>query len=165
MNQPHKILFVCMGNICRSPTAEAVLRARAQQAGVAARLQIDSAGTHDYHIGEAPDKRSIQHGARRAYDLAPLRARQVVAADFVEFDWILAMDEDNLARLQRLRPSQASAQLRLFMEFAPQCGSRIVPDPYYGQAAGFELVLDYCEAAADGLLRELGLLTAGHSAQ
>lgn len=158
MSSPYKILFVCMGNICRSPTAEAVLRARAERAGVAHRVQIDSAGTHDYHIGEAPDARSIRHGAQRAYDLSPLRARQVRAADFDEFDYLLAMDHDNLTRLQRLRPPQATAQLRLFMEFAPQAGSAIVPDPYYGGADGFELVLDYCEAAADGLLRELGLL-------
>ena len=156
----HAVLFVCMGNICRSPTAEAVLRAQAARAGVVQRLQIDSAGTHDYHSGDAPDARSIRHAAARGYDLSQLRARQVRMADFEAFDFLLAMDEENLSRLQRLRPAQARAQLRLFMDFAPQVGSHIVPDPYYGEAADFERVIDYCEAAALGLLRELGLSRA-----
>ncbi len=148
-----RILFVCMGNICRSPSAEGVLRQRAEAANFAHLLEIDSAGTHAYHIGEAPDKRSIAHAARRGYALANLRARQVQASDFAEFDFVLAMDEDNLALLKSRCPSAHQHKLALFMHYAPlSLGSKIVPDPYYGVADDFERVLDYCEAAADGLL-------------
>jgi protein-tyrosine phosphatase len=153
--KPTAILFVCMGNICRSPSAEGVLRQRADAAGVAHLLTIDSAGTHGYHIGEAPDPRSVAHAARRGYDLAPLRARQVEAEDFVRFDYVLAMDHDNLARLRSHCPPERQHKLQLFMHFAQHIGSAVVPDPYYGAASDFERVLDYCEAAADGLLLEL----------
>ncbi|HZX27399.1 MAG TPA: low molecular weight protein-tyrosine-phosphatase [Telluria sp.] len=149
------ILFVCMGNICRSPTAEGVFRARAEAAGLAHALHIDSAGTHDYHIGEAPDRRSIAHAARRKVDLSTLRAREVEAADFARFDFVLAMDHDNLARLHAICPADLRHKVRLFMEFAADHPSRVVPDPYYGGAADFETVLDYVEAASDGLLAHL----------
>lgn len=160
---PTSILFVCMGNICRSPSAEGVLRQRAEAAGVGHLLTIDSAGTHAYHIGEAPDGRSVAHAARRGYDLSRLRARQVQDADFAHFDYLLAMDHDNLERLQGRCPPQYRHKLQLFMQYAPNSGSAVVPDPYYGDASGFELVLDYCEAAADGLLRQLAGKTGGHS--
>lgn len=157
-----RILFVCMGNICRSPSAEGVLRQQAQAAKLAHLLEIDSAGTHAYHIGEAPDQRSIKHAKQRGYDLAALRARQAHAEDFVEFDYILAMDEDNLALLTKRCPVEQRHKLQLFMHYAPEIGSKIVPDPYYGEKADFERVLDYCEAAAQGLLAHLSEVTKGN---
>ena len=148
-----RVLMVCMGNICRSPTAEAVLRSKLQQAGLADAVQVDSAGTHAYHVGHAPDKRSQRHAAIRGYELSALRARQVNVTDFQRFDWLLAMDHDNLAGLQRLCPDPAWLdKLRLFLSFAPQSGLEEVPDPYYGGVAGFEQVLDLCEAGARGIL-------------
>lgn len=147
------ILFVCMGNICRSPTAEGVFRARAQAAGLD--LEIDSAGTHAYHIGNAPDVRSSRHAAARGYDLSSQRARQFGAADFERFDYLLAMDHDNLEILQRACPPRHRHKVRLFMEFATRSGSDIVPDPYYGGTQGFDTVLDYVEDAADGLIAVL----------
>lgn len=149
------ILFVCMGNICRSPTAEGVFRQRVQVARLEHVLTIDSAATHAYHIGAAPDARSIRHAAQRGFELANLRARQVQASDFADFDFVLAMDEDNLARLQAICPAEQRHKLQLFMHFAQPHSSKIVPDPYYGEAADFERVLDFCEAAADGLLAYL----------
>ncbi len=149
------ILFVCMGNICRSPTAEGVLRQRAQGHALGRRLIIDSAGTGGWHAGEAPDARSMQHARQRGYDLSGQRARQVKVQDFAEFDLILAMDHDNLANLREKCPPQHRHKLALFMHYAPQCGSEVVPDPYYGGAQGFEQVLDYCEQASDGLLAAL----------
>lgn len=147
-----RILMICTGNICRSPTAEAVLRRLAEQAGVAHRIEVDSAGTTGYHVGEAPDRRSQQHAARRGYDLSGLRARQVQAADFEAFDWLIALDRGHLAELQAVAPAQAGARIALLMDFAddPQGGE--VPDPYYGGAAGFEDVLDRVEAGCRGLL-------------
>jgi protein-tyrosine phosphatase len=149
------ILFVCMGNICRSPTAEGVFRQRAAAAGLADALQIDSAGTHGYHIGQPPDARSMQHAARRGYDLSAQRARQVAASDFERFDHLLAMDRDNLALLAAACPPQHRHKLGLFMQFAANAGSDVVPDPYYGGAGGFDQVLDYIEDAADGLIATL----------
>lgn len=149
------ILMVCMGNICRSPTAEAVLRQRVQLARLEGLLEIDSAGTHRYHIGHAPDRRSIAHGAKRGYALADLRARQLQENDFQRFDLLLAMDQDNLAHMQAICPAEWQHKLHLLMEFAPAHKSLIVPDPYYGESADFEIVLDYCEAAVDGLLAHL----------
>ncbi len=144
-----------MGNICRSPTAEGVFRHRAASAGLQNQLEIDSAGTHAYHVGNAPDGRSQQHASRRGYDLSMQRARQVDAADFGKFDYLLAMDHDNLTRLQAQCPPQHLHKLGLFMQFARNSDSDVVPDPYYGGITGFDRVLDYIEDASDGLIREL----------
>ena len=143
-----RVLMVCMGNICRSPTAEAVLRQRLVGHGLDAQVEVDSAGTGGWHAGEAPDSRAQRHALRRGYDLSRLRARRVVEADFERFDLLLAMDEDNLSELQRLKPAGARAELRLFAAVE-------VPDPYQGGAQGFENVLDLIEQASDGLLAEL----------
>lgn len=148
-----RILFFCMGNICRSPTAEGVMRARLKAAGLD--VEVDSAGTHGYHIGAPPDERSQEHAALRGYDLSPLRARKLVAEDFSRFDLVLGMDDDNLAHASRLCPPAKRHRLKLLMSYAPQAGKREVPDPYYGGAAGFDEVLDLVEAACDGLLQTL----------
>jgi protein-tyrosine phosphatase len=147
-----KVLFVCMGNICRSPTAEGVFRHQVAAAGLSDRIVIDSAGTHDYHIGEPPDRRSQKAALRRSYDLSGLRGRLVVPVDFHEFDYILAMDRENLANLQQICPAQHLHKLNLFMEFSRKFVQREVPDPYYGGEQGFENVLDMAEDAASGLL-------------
>ena len=148
------VLFVCMGNICRSPTAEGVFRYHAEQAGLADRLEIDSAGTHAYHVGEPADHRARAAAERRGMSLDGIRARRVSAQDFQRFDYIIAMDQENLARLRDEAPEEHSARLHLFLEFA--AGSETdVPDPYYGGAAGFERVLDLVEDASRGLLETL----------
>lgn len=152
MTRPISILFVCMGNICRSPTAEGVFRARVAAHGLSAAIRIDSAGTHAYHVGKPPDARSQAHAARRGYDLSAQRARQVVEDDFATFDHILAMDHENLALLQSICPPQHRHKLGLFMCHARSSPSQVVPDPYYGGGAGFDLVLDYAEDAAEGLI-------------
>lgn len=149
-----RVLFVCMGNICRSPTAEGVLRQRLSAAGLAAKVTVDSAGTGDWHVGKAPDGRSAQAAAARGYDLSSLRARQVQREDFQRFDLILAMDHDNLARLQALRPVTSGAELDLFLRRYDLALDE-VPDPYYGGADGFEQVLDLIEQASDALLAEI----------
>ncbi|AKJ29925.1 low molecular weight protein-tyrosine-phosphatase [Caldimonas brevitalea] len=150
-----RILFICMGNICRSPSAEGVFRGLAERAGLASRLLIDSAGTHHYHIGEPPDPRAQDHARRRGYELCDLRARQVVPEDFARFDLLLAMDRENLAALQALCPPAYRHKLRRLMEFARHHTLEIVPDPYYGPPAGFEAVLDHLEDACAGLLEHL----------
>jgi len=150
-----KILFVCMGNICRSPTAEGVFKRHVERAGLADIVQSDSAGTHDYHIGEAPDPRAQSAALTRGYDLSPLCARQVSRADFAEFDYVLAMDEVNLRSLRRLCPPEHASKVRLFLEFASETRVREVPDPYYGGARGFEHVLDLVEDASRGLIEHL----------
>jgi protein-tyrosine phosphatase len=150
-----RVLFICMGNICRSPTAEAVFRAYVEEAGLSQRILVDSAGTHDYHIGDPPDARA-QHAAKlRGYDMSRLRGRQAEAADFNRFDYVLAMDRANLAILQRLRPHDSASHLGLFLEYAQRHEEREVPDPYYGGGDGFERVLDMVEDAAEGLLRHI----------
>jgi protein-tyrosine phosphatase len=149
-----RILFVCLGNICRSPTAEGVLRDIAAREFAALPLYVDSAGTANYHVGEPPDRRSVAAARRRGYDLASLRARQVAPADFASFDYVLAMDRPNLEQLQVLGRG-AVARIGLFMDFAPQLAVEEIPDPYYGGIEDFERVLDLCEAAARGLLRSL----------
>lgn len=151
-----RILMVCTGNICRSPTAEGVLRARLARAGLGARVAVDSAGTQGYHSGEAPDPRAVKAAAARGYDLSGLRARPVVPADFQRFDWLLAMDADHLAWLQRKAPPGASARIELLMPRARRhAGVSEVPDPYYGPPAGFERVLDLVEDACDGWLAQV----------
>lgn len=150
-----RILFVCMGNICRSPTAEAVVREMARREAEGLALELDSAGTHGYHAGDPPDERSIQAARRRGIDMSGLRARQVEALDFERFDLVLAMDEAVYGRLAGLAPQGRAERLRLFLEFAPELGLRDVPDPYYGGPAGFEEVLDLVEAGARGLIAAL----------
>jgi protein-tyrosine phosphatase len=147
-----RVLFVCLGNICRSPTAEGVLRHIAAAEAPDVPLVIDSAGTADYHIGAPPDHRSCAHAARRGYTIDALRARQVLPEDFRRFDVILAMDEANLQELQAMKPADARAHVALFLDYAPGATGRPVPDPYYGGAADFEKVLDLVESAARGLL-------------
>ena len=153
--------MVCMGNICRSPTAEGVLRERLRSAGLDGWVEVDSAGTHAYHVGSPPDERSQVHALRRGVDLAALRARQVAPADFERFDLLLAMDWDNLALLEAQCPPDPTVQrkVRRLCEFvppeSPHAGAQVVPDPYYGGAQGFEQVLDLVEAACDGLVRHL----------
>ncbi len=149
-----RILFVCMGNICRSPTAEGVFRKLVEERGLADRFEIDSAGTHAYHIGEPPDRRAVEAAARRGIALSTIRARQVAEEDFDRFDLIVAMDEDNLERLQRLGHT-GRARVTLFLEYAASTELRGVPDPYYGGGNGFEQVLDLVEEAAVGLLDTL----------
>jgi protein-tyrosine phosphatase len=151
-NKPVRVLFVCLGNICRSPTAEGVFRDLLAQRAPTLRVEIDSAGTADYHIGTAPDPRSQRAALRRGIDISGLRARQVVAADFAHFDLILAMDRDNLNELLALKPKDSRALVKLFLEFAPQPNSLEVPDPYYRDADGFEEVLDLTTAASLGLI-------------
>lgn len=155
MKSTVSVLFVCMGNICRSPTAEAVFRHYVENAGLSELILIDSAGTHDYHIGHAPDLRSQQAAGQRGYDMSGLRGRQVETLDFERFDYVLAMDRANLAILQYLAPRGCKKQVGLFLEYAHHCSEREVPDPYYGGTQGFESVLDMVEDAAQGLLQHI----------
>jgi protein-tyrosine phosphatase len=150
-----RVLFVCLGNICRSPTAEGVFRHLLAKEAPGLRVEVDSAGTAGYHAGDPPDLRSQRAAARRGIDLSGLRARQVTTADFAQFDLIIAMDRDNLAELQAMRPAHSRAQLRLFLDYAPELGLREVPDPYYGGVGGFEQVLDLSAAASRGLIAAL----------
>jgi protein-tyrosine phosphatase len=150
-----RVLFVCLGNICRSPTAHGVFAHKVRQAGLEHRVQVDSCGTGHWHVGNPPDRRATQAAAERGYDLRPLRARQVCAEDFARFHYILAMDEENLANLHRMRPDDFAGHLGLFLDFYPAAGLREVPDPYYGADDGFATVLDLVEAASEGLLQEI----------
>ncbi len=146
------VIFICMGNICRSPTAEAVFRQQLGRAGLQDWVTVDSAGTHAYHIGNPPDPRSTATAAERGYRMDVLRARQVTPADIEQFDFVLAMDEANLAILQQLAPAHLRDKPQLFMQFAPDYGVTEVPDPYFGGALGFEQVLDMVEEACTGLI-------------
>jgi protein-tyrosine phosphatase len=150
-----RVLFVCMGNICRSPTAEGVFRHLLTQAAPELQVEVDSAGTADYHIGQPPDLRSQRAAMRHGIDLGGLRARQVAPADFAHFDFILAMDRGNLRELKAMRPKDSRARLQLFLQYAPDVDRLEVPDPYYGDAGGFEEVLDLAAAASRGLLAAL----------
>ncbi|MEZ5540758.1 MAG: low molecular weight protein-tyrosine-phosphatase [Pseudomonadota bacterium] len=150
-----KVLFVCMGNICRSPTAQGVFARHVAETSLADRIRIDSAGTHAYHIGEPPDSRASAAAQRRGVDLSDQKARRVDAADFEEFDYVLAMDESNYEDLASLCLPEQRAKLHLFLDFAPELGVREVPDPYYGGTTGFERVLDLIEAASRGLLAKI----------
>jgi protein-tyrosine phosphatase len=147
-----KVLFVCLGNICRSPTAEGVLRQLAAQEAPRLELEIDSAGTADYHVGAAPDPRSQRAALRRGIDISGLRARQVSKDDFARFDLILAMDRSNLVELEDIKPGNSHAALKLFLDYAPELNLRDVPDPYYRDASAFDEVLDLTIAASRGLL-------------
>ena len=155
MSNKVSVLFVCMGNICRSPTAEAVFRQYVEHAGLSEFITIDSAGTHDYHIGDAPDTRTQRVALQRGYDMSGLRGRQVEQADFQRFDYVLAMDKANLAILQRLALPGSQTQAQLFLGYARHHTEREVPDPYFGGSDGFERVLDMIEDAAEGLLQQI----------
>ncbi|MEZ5473247.1 MAG: low molecular weight protein-tyrosine-phosphatase [Marinicella sp.] len=145
-----KILFVCMGNICRSPTAEAVFTRLVKDKGVAKEFVIDSAGTLSYHVGSKPDRRSMQAAQKRGLTMDHLRARQITAEDFDKFDWLVVMDFDNQQTLQSMFPLLPQDKVVSMMQYAPDSGYDEVPDPYYGQGDGFELVLDLLEQACDG---------------
>lgn len=149
-----RILFVCLGNICRSPTAEGVFRQRLLDAGLAERVVVDSAGTGGWHVGKAPDARTQLAASQRGFDLSALRGRQVAAEDFQRFDLILAMDESNLAHLRRMHAGAAGAEVDLFLRRFDLSPAE-VPDPYYGGADGFDQVLDLIEQGADALLAEV----------
>lgn len=151
----YSILFVCMGNICRSPTAHGVLQHKVNQHGLANQVRVDSAGTHNYHPGSPPDKRSQAHALKRGYDLSDLRARQILDSDFESHDLILAMDWDNLALVQAECPAEHQAKVRRLTEFCQSYESLVVPDPYYGGKDGFEHVLDLMEDACEGLIRHI----------
>jgi protein-tyrosine phosphatase len=151
--RPSSVLLVCLGNICRSPTAEGVLRYVAAQSHPPLELHVDSAGTSAYHLGSTPDPRSIRAAARRGIDISSLRARQVTSADYTRFDLILAMDRENLRHLMAARPADCTASIRLFLGYADGVGVPEVPDPYAGGAADFELVLNLCFAAARGIVK------------
>ena len=149
------VLFVCLGNICRSPTAEAVFRERVIAAGLEAHIRIDSAGTGDWHIGRAPDPRTREAAARRGYQMDTLRARQVSPQDFYEFDVVLPMDNTNLADLQAMQPADVNVTLGRFLDYSTAASVKEVPDPYYGGEDGFDRVLDLIEGGADDLLDAL----------
>jgi protein-tyrosine phosphatase len=150
-----RILFVCMGNICRSPTAEGVFTSLLEEQGVKEQVDIDSAGTHAYHIDEAPDLRAQKAAKNRGIDLSVIRARKVIFADFEDFDYVLAMDDDNHAILMESCPTQYQHKIKYFLEYAPQVGTREVPDPYYGGEYGFDRVLDMVEEASAEFLKSL----------
>ena len=148
-----KVLFVCMGNICRSPMAEGAFQRMLEDCGLAEKIAVDSAGTHSYHIGAPPDMRGQATALRRGADLHRLRARQVTEADVAEFDYVLAMDQDNYNHLLALcQDPELRPRIQLFLDYAPELPEREVPDPYYGGSGGFERVMDLVEAAAQGLL-------------
>ncbi len=144
-----------MGNICRSPTAHGVFEGLVKQAGLADIIQVDSAGTHAYHVGQPPDHRAQGTALSRGYDLSSQRARRAEPEDFIKFDYVLAMDRDNYSDLSAICPDAMKDKLRLFMDFAPGSIQSEVPDPYYGGSSGFERVLDMIETAAQGLLNEI----------
>lgn len=148
------ILFVCMGNICRSPTAEGVFRKFVEDADLADEIRVDSAGTHAYHVGQSPDRRAQAAAERRGYSLAKIRARRVAELDYSEFEYIVAMDEHNLAILKDMQPPESNTSIKLFLDFLDGWETE-VPDPYYGGAAGFERVLDLVEDASRALLQHI----------
>lgn len=150
-----RIVFICMGNICRSPTAEGVFRHKVRAAGLSEHITIDSAGTHDYHPGAPPDPRSQRYAGRRGYDLSGLRARALSDADIMQFDWLVVMDDANYAAVLRRTPTEHQHKLRRLAEFCSVHVTRDVPDPYYGDAADFERVLDLVEDGCDGLLEHI----------
>ena len=150
-----KILFVCLGNICRSPTAEGVFRHLVQQNGCENWILTDSAGTHAYHIGEQPDRRAQQTSLTRGIDISDLRGRKAIPDDFNEFDYVLAMDDDNYQSLEQICPAGMNERLHLFLDFSQEFSETQVPDPYYGGDQGFEHVFDLVESASKGLLDDI----------
>jgi protein-tyrosine phosphatase len=152
--KPVHVLFVCMGNICRSPTAHGVFQALVDAQGLGNSIRVDSAGTHSYHAGSAPDPRSQATARARGVDISGLRARRFVSGDFHDFDYLLAMDRDNLADMLSIRPDDAGARAELMLDYAPHLDHREIPDPYYGND-GFDLVYDLVEQASRGLLEKL----------
>lgn len=149
-----KVLFVCMGNICRSPTAEGVFRHKVEQANLHDHISIDSAGTHAYHVGNPPDNRAQETARKRNIDLSKQRARRVSSDDFVNFDYVIAMDESNKEDLLAICPEGYEHRVHLFLDFA-NCSETEVPDPYYGQGRGFEIVFNLVENASEGLLKHI----------
>lgn len=147
-----KVLFVCMGNICRSPTAQGVFQSLVKTGSLQEFVVSDSAGTHDFHVGETPDQRAVNAAAKRGYDLTATRARKITTADFADFDYILAMDWENLALLQRMCPRGQQHKLQLLMRFATEFEAATINDPYHGGPQGFEQALDYIEDACNGLM-------------
>lgn len=155
MSHKVSVLFVCMGNICRSPTAHGVFRNLLRQQGLEDLIYIDSAGTHAYHVGNPPDERSVATAEKRGIEMRDLRARKVDFSDFIEFDYILPMDDDNYANLMNLAPRDLQQKVRYFLEFAEGIEQKYVPDPYYGGPQGFENVFDLVEKASIGLLADI----------
>ena len=152
------VLFVCLGNICRSPTAHGVFQFMVDKQALGHKINVDSAGTGDWHLGRGPDTRALQHAAQRGYDMNDLRARLVTAEDFYQFDYILAMDRQNFNNLRAIQPQNTDCDLRLFLDFSqnPEFSEyQEVPDPYYGGDSGFNLVLDLVEDASVGLLEHI----------
>ncbi|MCW8889936.1 MAG: low molecular weight phosphotyrosine protein phosphatase [Sedimenticola sp.] len=149
------VLFVCMGNICRSPTAHGVFEDLVLRAGLQDKILVDSAGTHAYHVGNSPDPRSQKTAAERGVDLSKQRARQAERKDFERFDYIIAMDKDNLSNLQFIASPEGKKKLYLFLEFAPKLGTKEVPDPYYGGSKGFDKVFDLVLDASEALLAHI----------
>ena len=152
-NADYKILFVCMGNICRSPTAEAIFIKRLTEQNLLYKVKVDSAGTHNFHPNSPPDERSQMHALKRGYDLSNLRARSIVDSDFDEFDLLLTMDWDNRALLEERCPEPHRHKIRGLAEFLQTTPSSVIPDPYHGGAHGFERVLDLIEESSEGLLK------------
>ena len=150
-----RVLFVCTGNICRAPTAEGVFRFMAETMGIGDRVMVDSAGIADYHIGEPPDERSVMAARNRGVDLSGQRARQLRPDDFEIFDFLVAMDQTHFSEMRRLCPDGDTDRIKLLLDYAPQVGTRDVPDPYYGAGDGFNYVLDLVEAGSAGLLQEI----------
>lgn len=150
-----RVLFVCMGNICRSPTAEGIFRHLVKTEGLAHLIETDSAGTHDYHVGRPPDPRAMAAAARRGIDISDLRARAVDDFDFSAFDWIIAMDSSNLAWLRAKAPAESRERIYAFLEFASALMECEVPDPYFGSRGGFDYVIDLVDEAARGLLQAI----------
>ena len=155
MQEKVRVLFVCMGNICRSPTAEGVFRHLVTKMNMNSMIESDSAGTHAYHVGEQPDRRAQMAAKQRGIDLSDLRARRVMLADYESFDYILAMDNDNYNILVSQSPAHAKPKIKLFMDFAVQRNEQEVPDPYYGGQRGFDIVYEMVEAASQGLLEDI----------